>query len=60
MKTVSIVVIGSTGAGKTSLIRRYIEGKFEESANHTVGMAFYTKVHLDFKVNIWDTASAAG
>ncbi len=38
-----IVTIGEGGSGKTSLLRRYVEGKFDESTVLTVGVDFYIK-----------------
>ena len=55
-----VVVVGDTAVGKTSLIRRYVTGRFEESLLPTVGADFYVK---DVKVGgdvvrlvIWDLA----
>ncbi|MGA9532181.1 MAG: Rab family GTPase, partial [Anaerolineales bacterium] len=55
-----IVVAGDGNVGKTSLIRRYCEGKFEQSRVATIGVDFQTKlVNLPqgpVKLSIWDMA----
>ncbi len=55
-----IVIAGDGNVGKTSLIRRYCEGKFEQSRVATIGVDFQTrKVELPggpVKLSIWDMA----
>lgn len=55
-----VVIAGDGNVGKTSLIRRYCEGKFEQSRVATIGVDFQTKlVELDngpVKLSIWDMA----
>jgi len=55
-----VVVIGDGAVGKTSLIRRYCEGKFFASRVATIGVDFYTqRVQLPgrtVKLCIWDMA----
>jgi small GTP-binding protein len=55
-----VVVGGDGGVGKTSLIRRFCEGKFEESRVMTIGVDFQTKtVNIQgtvIKLSIWDIA----
>ena len=54
-----ILITGDGGSGKTSLLRRYVEGKFDESTILTVGVDFYIK-ELDFDsetdctLQLWD------
>jgi small GTP-binding protein len=55
-----ISIAGDEAVGKTSLIRRYCEGKFETSRVATIGVDFQTKV-VDrpagaVKLSIWDMA----
>jgi small GTP-binding protein len=55
-----IVIAGDESVGKTSLIRRYCEGKFDTSRVATIGVDFQTKV-VDLpagsvKLSIWDLA----
>jgi len=55
-----VVIVGDGTVGKTSLIRRYCEGKFHASRVATIGVDFYTqRVHLpggSVKLSIWDMA----
>ena len=57
---IKVVVAGDGNVGKTSLIRRYCEGKFESSRVMTIGVDFQTKrVNLpegEVKLSIWDMA----
>jgi small GTP-binding protein len=55
-----VVVVGDGAVGKSSLIRRYCEGKFDASRVATIGVDFYTqRVSLPtgtVKLSIWDMA----
>jgi small GTP-binding protein len=55
-----VVVAGDGTVGKTSLVRRFCEGKFEETRVATIGVDFQTKlVELPartVKLSIWDMA----
>ncbi|KAH8750533.1 putative ras-like GTP-binding protein [Diaporthe sp. PMI_573] len=58
-----IVVLGSQGVGKTSLVMRYCKGAFQpEQLTSTVGASFMTKRVVDsdtdtvVRLQIWDTA----
>jgi small GTP-binding protein len=55
-----IVVAGDGNVGKTSLIRRYCEGRFEQSRVATIGVDFQTKLvqikGYTVKLSIWDMA----
>jgi small GTP-binding protein len=57
-----VVLLGSMGTGKTSLINRIIYGTFNEKTQSTIATAFTTKkinfknFHKSIKLNIWDTA----
>jgi small GTP-binding protein len=55
------VVVGGEGTvGKTSLIRRYCQGKFEASRVATIGVDFQTQIvklpEKTVKLSIWDMA----
>ena len=57
-----IVVLGSQGVGKTSLVTRYCKGAFNPSQiTSTVGASFLTKRVVDsdtdtvVRLQIWDT-----
>jgi len=53
-----VIVFGDGGVGKTTLVKRYLEGYFEETTKMTVGMDFFVKhVEVDGKkvtLQIWD------
>lgn len=55
-----IVVAGDGNVGKTSLIRQYCEGRFEQSRVATIGVDFQTKTVAikgqPVKLSIWDMA----
>ena len=60
ISTVKVVLIGESGVGKTSIIRQYIDGIFDNNFQSTIGGSFCTK-NLNFgkkmvKLEIWDTA----
>ena len=38
-----ILVSGNASVGKTSLLRRYVDGMFDESSVTTIGVGFFTK-----------------
>lgn len=58
--TYKVVVVGDGSVGKTSLIRRFTEGKFEASRIMTLGVDFQTKLvklkNQTVKLSIWDIA----
>jgi len=62
MRTVEgkVVVLGSQGVGKTSMITRYSSKMFSHHASPTIGASFFTcKVNLEdarIKLQVWDTA----
>jgi small GTP-binding protein len=55
-----VSILGDGAVGKTSLIRRYCEGRFEHSRVMTIGVDFQTKVvqvgERAIKLSIWDVA----
>lgn len=57
-----IVVLGSQGVGKTSLVHRYVKSTFLHSVHSTIGASFLTKRVVDVdsasvvRLQIWDTA----
>jgi small GTP-binding protein len=61
MNTYKIVLLGDSGVGKTSLIKRYLYDKFDIMENITLGGLFFNKI-IDYKdkqkikLDIWDTA----
>jgi small GTP-binding protein len=58
-----IVVLGSQGVGKTSLVNRYVKNAFTPpTTTSTIGASFLTKRVVDIdtstvvRLQIWDTA----
>ncbi|EAY17425.1 Ras family protein [Trichomonas vaginalis G3] len=55
-----IVVVGSSGVGKTSIVQRLVDGIYSEEKQSTVGVEFKTfTITTDSEVakfSIWDTA----
>ena len=55
-----VVIAGDGTVGKTSLVRRYCEGKFEMTRIATIGVDFQTKLvelsERTVKLSIWDMA----
>lgn len=54
------LIIGSAGTGKSCLLHQFIENKFREESNHTIGVEFGSKVvnigRRSIKLQVWDTA----
>jgi len=55
-----VIIFGEGGVGKTTLIRRYLEGYFEDSIKMTIGVDFFMK-HITIEditvsLQIWDFA----
>ena len=57
-----IVVMGDPAVGKTSLIRRFVEGTFTESYVMTIGVSFFVKEvemgDTSVKLALWDMVGA--
>lgn len=55
-----VVLVGDGNVGKTSLVRRFCEGKFEESRVLTLGVDFQIKQiklgERTLRLSIWDVA----
>lgn len=55
-----VVLVGDGNVGKTSLVRRFCEGKFEESRILTIGVDFQIKTvtlgERELRLSIWDVA----
>ena len=60
VKEVKVTVIGDTDVGKSSLSKRYIDGKMPDNSTPTIGASFLQKrVTVDgvtASLQIWDTA----
>lgn len=55
-----LIVVGDSGAGKSSLLHRFVEDTFFEDQTQTIGVEFGAKVvqllGKKVKLQIWDTA----
>jgi small GTP-binding protein len=55
-----VAIIGDGNVGKTTLLRRFATGKFQESRIMTIGVDFQTIAvesgGLSFKLTVWDLA----
>ena len=61
LPTLKILLIGSSGVGKSAIVRRYTDDEFvDEDAAATIGVDYKLKsLCVDgkwFKLSIWDTA----
>lgn len=60
LKSIKLLIIGDSTAGKTCLLQRFIENKFNTSFIATIGIDFRSKMmlhnNIKRKVTIWDTA----
>jgi small GTP-binding protein len=59
---VKVVLVGSAGAGKSSIVHQYMNGFFSHSQRPTLGVAYSTRtVTVDSRLvhlQIWDTGGA--
>ena len=56
---IKMILLGESGVGKTSIIKRYLEDQFDKNETSTLSMSYVGKtVNIDNKevrLNIWDT-----
>lgn len=57
---IKCVILGDEAVGKTSLVNRYIKGKFDQYNETTIGASFNCKPvtieNKEYRIDIWDTA----
>ena len=57
-----VVIIGDSGVGKTSLLNRFVDDKYEENRSVTIGIdtkiktIFLPEYNKTIKLQLWDTA----
>jgi len=55
-----LLLVGESAVGKSSILLRYMDGKFEESYTNTIGVDFKVKKvqrqNTDVTLQLWDTA----
>ena len=58
--SIKITLLGSTGVGKTCIIKRYTEGNFDENSPSTTGGSYSSKIinveNVEVNLDLWDTA----
>ena len=61
---ISVLMLGDGAVGKTSLLKMYAEGTFQESHMATMGLDYISKAFTpndsdtEIPVKIWDTGSS--
>ena len=60
MKSIKVVLVGTSKVGKSCILNRFVQGTFERDLQPTVGAAFITKLittpNGPVPLQIWDTA----
>ncbi|XP_014679946.1 PREDICTED: ras-related protein Rab-39B-like, partial [Priapulus caudatus] len=56
-----LILVGDSTVGKSTLLRYFCDGKFDESCDPTVGVDFYSRLlevkkGVRVKLQLWDTA----
>ena len=55
-KKIKVVLVGSQGCGKTSIVARMKEDTFDPDVNPTVGIDFVSLQNESIKFQLWDTS----
>lgn len=56
MNSIKVVLLGDSGVGKSSIAERFINDKFLDYNEATIGASFLTKSLDNIKFDVWDTA----
>ena len=51
-----VVLVGSSGVGKTSIAKSFIHGRFDINIDSTIGAAFHFRRINGVALHLWDTA----
>lgn len=55
-----VLILGESGVGKTSVLKRYVNNKYSSQYKATIGVSFMTKEiyinNIQITLQIWDTA----
>lgn len=58
--SLKILIVGESGVGKSSLLLRFVDGRFDLNSHSTIGVDYKTKmVNVDgtkVRLALWDTA----
>lgn len=58
---IKVVIVGNGSVGKTSMIRQFVQNKYDDNYKKTIGAAFMEKEHYvksigdSVKFMLWDT-----
>ena len=59
IQEIKIILLGDSGVGKSNIILRYYQNKFDPNKNSSIGSNFITKEiiknNIPYILNIWDT-----
>ena len=59
-KELKVILLGECGVGKTNIISRFMDDKFDEDTTSTTSSSYVMKVikkdNITYRLNIWDTA----
>lgn len=59
-KEVKLVLVGDSGVGKTSILLKYFDDKFNANSNTTIGIDYKSKIVIKngqrINLRVWDTA----
>lgn len=60
IKKYKVLIIGNSCAGKTSILRRHVDGKFSEEVSGTIGVDYRSNTYIRdgnrYDLQVWDTA----
>ncbi|GMT30657.1 hypothetical protein PFISCL1PPCAC_21954, partial [Pristionchus fissidentatus] len=61
IKTIKVVMMGDSCAGKSAILERFISNTFDDTSTSTIGMDFFSKQFTtrsgkNIRLQVWDTA----